>query len=279
MSSWGNLDNVILSGNVVTSDASNTVTGYGGASFNTEVDAGDYITIESQKYQIEQVVSDSILYLTSIASANTDNVKAFVQQGPKYVSNIAVSENVYTIQRIYGIDRNEVGVPENKTRGISQPGWVHYNTYTDALGQTRHKAETLVAMSKNFASNITGSLFADTGSADANDDTVAADYLLYFTTQPEDSSNTAGNGVVLLTVAASEPTGATLTYQWYVRENTDNLTYVILADTDGITGNTTNTLTIDNVSNVDGNVFRLTISASGTGADDNTSAEAEVTAS
>ena len=89
MSSWGNLDNVQISGNVVTATTANTVTGYGGAAFTTDVDAGDYITIASNKYQVEKVVSASVLYLTANAATNSDNVKAFVQQGPKYIANVS----------------------------------------------------------------------------------------------------------------------------------------------------------------------------------------------
>jgi len=177
---------------------------------------------------------------------------------------------------VYGIDRNEIGVPENKARGISHTGWIHYDTYTTSQGETRYKTETIVAMSKNFASNATGTLFGTDAGTDASDDTVAADYLLYFTTQPADTSNTAGNSAVLVAVAASEPTGATLTYQWYKRDNVSDTSYATVSQP-GVTGATTNTLTIVNVSNVNGNIFRLTISGDG-GADDNTSTAVTVTA-
>jgi len=276
MSSWGNLDNVIISGNVTTVTTSATVSGFGGSAFLSNVDAGDYIIIAANKYQVATVTGDGTLTLTANAATNSDNVKAYVQQGPKYIANISVDDNVYTIQNVYGIDRNEINVPENEARGISHTGWIHYDTYTTSQGETRHKAETIVAMSKNFASNATGVLFGTDAGTDASDDAVAADYLLYFTTQPVNSSNSAGNGVVLVAVAASEPTGATLTYQWYKLDNVSDTTYAVVNQV-GVTGNTTNTLTIVNVSNVNGNIFRLTVSGDG-GADDNTSTAVTVTA-
>lgn len=279
MSSWGNLDNVTISGTVVIATANaNAVLGVS-TLFTTNVKAGDYLTIASNKYQVENVISDSILYLTSDAATNSSGVAAYLQQGPKFVANVASGHlNNPTIQDVIGVDRVEISVPENKNRGIaSHTGWVTYETYTDALGQVRNKSEVLVAMSKNFASNATNVLFGTGAGQDADDDTVAADYLLYFTTQPVDTSNTAGNSAILVAAAASDPAGATLTYQWYKRDNVSDTTYAVVSQA-GVTGATSNTLTIVNVSNVSGNIFRLTVSGDG-GADDNTSTAVTVTAS
>lgn len=279
MSSWGNLDNVTISGTVVVATANgNAVLGVSTV-FETNVKAGDYLTIASNKYQVEKVIDDTHIYLTSNAATTSAGVTAFLQQGPKYIANanvLAEGTNVYTIQNIYGVDRNEITVPENKNRGFSHTGWTHYNTYTTEQGETRYKSEVIVAMSKNFASNITGDLFGTGAGQDANDDTVLADYLLYFTTQPANTSNSAGNSAVLVSVAATSPSGETINYQWSYRDNVNDTTYTNVINGNGITGNTTNTLTITNVSNVNGNIFRVTISGTG-GADSNTSDTATVT--
>lgn len=273
MSAWGNLDNVLISGNVTTTSASATVTGYGGAAFTTNVDVGDSIIIEGSKYRVTAIASASSLTIDPVAAATTNNVKAYVQQGPKFIANVTTN-NTYTIQNVFGVSADEVDVPENKARGFNQPGWSHYVTYQDAHGQTRYKTETLVAMSKNFNENGSGTL-----QTDALDDTQLADYLLYFTTQPVAASNVAGSGVVLTTVAVSNPTGATLAYQWSKKDNATATVYTNLANGGNISGATSNTLTVSNVSNVNGNVFRLTISAAGTGADNNTSTAVAVTVS
>jgi len=43
------------------------------------------------------------------------------------------------------IDDVEATLPENRERGLTAPGWWEYFTYTDANGNTRHKAQHLVA--------------------------------------------------------------------------------------------------------------------------------------
>ena len=273
MSAWGNLDNVLISGNVTTTSGGATVSGFGGATFTSNVEVGDSIIISGAKYRVTAIASAGSLTIDPVAASTLANVKAYVQQGPKYIQNTAAG-NVYTIQNVYGVSADEVGVPENKARGFNQPGWASYITYQDAHGQTRTKVETLVAMSKNFNENSAGTL-----QTDALDDTQLADYLLYFTTQPSAASNVAGSGVVLTTVAVSDPAGATLAYQWAKKDNATATVYTNLANGGNISGATSNTLTISNVSNVNGNVFRLTISSTGTGADNNTSTAVAVTVS
>jgi hypothetical protein len=49
-------------------------------------------------------------------------------------------------QDAYFVDITEAGVDSNRDKGIKTPGWITYNTYTDANGNTRHKTETLVPM-------------------------------------------------------------------------------------------------------------------------------------
>jgi hypothetical protein len=44
------------------------------------------------------------------------------------------------------VDLTEAGVAANRAKGLKTPGWNLYHTYTDALGNTRHKAESLVVM-------------------------------------------------------------------------------------------------------------------------------------
>ena len=280
MSAWGNLDNVLITGNVSSATTRDYLDGYQ-SQFLLDVDQGDYIVFAGNKYQVANVTSNTRLHLTGLAATTSSNVDAFVQQGPKYLSNVAFPANNVSIQNVYGIDRVEIGVPENEARGISLTGWTHYVTYTDAYSQTRHKAEVLVAMSKNFASNSTGFLFADTGSFDAADDTVAADYLLYFTVQPSNVVDYLANlsGANVTVVAASEPTGAAITFQWARADNSANATpgiFTNLSNAGVISGATSATLYISNTSGLNGNVLRCTISGPG-GADSNTSDQATIT--
>jgi hypothetical protein len=272
MSSWGNLDNVAATG-TVTAYAGNTRVNGSGTAFTTDLKEGDYLTITGSKFQIATIASNTALELTANGKA-VSGATAYVQQGPKFVANVSSGNlNEPTIQDVYGIDRVEIVVAENKARGVaSHTGWVTYKTYTDALGQTRNKSEVLVALSKNFASNAAGSLFGTGAGVDADDDTVAADYQILINTQPANVSNAAGNAAVFFAVASTDPTGQTLTYQW--QEN-NTVAWATLTNAGVYSGTTTNTLTISDVTGKDNYQYRVVVSGVG-GADSVTSTAAEL---
>jgi hypothetical protein len=223
-----------------------------------EVKEGDYIGVAGVKYQVATISSNVLMTLTSNGSANAAGETAYVQTGPKYVGNVALEDNVYTIQRVLGVSAEEAGVPANRIKNLKVPGWSHYQTYTGGHGQTRHKGEVLVALSKNFK---------ESDVSDWDDDATLLDYLLYFTLQPTDTTAAANANVTIQAAAASIPTGATITYQWY--ESPNNIVYAALTNTGVYSGTTTNTLAVSNVANLDGNYYKLEISS--TAADNNTS--------
>ena len=276
MSAWGNLDNVAIIGTVTVAAANgNAVLGVS-TEFTANVEAGDYIFIDANKYQVERVNSDTSLYLTYPAATTAAGATAYIQQGPKYVANANVvlsGSNVYTIQNVYGVDRVEVGVNENKSRGFSHTGWTHYNTYTTTQGMTRHKAEVLVAMSKNFASNAAGALFGVGAGVDASDDTILADYRIIINTQPADGSADTGNAITFLTVAVTDPVGQTLAYQW---EENNTVAWATISDAGVYSGTTTNTLSVSDVTGLDGYQYRVVVSGD-SGADAVTSDAALLT--
>lgn len=173
MSSWGNLDNVVIQG-TVTAFTTNTQVNGTTTAFTSNVKAGDYIIFGSRKYQVATITSDTVLNLTGVAAANVLANVAYVQQGPKYASNtVTLSgeagryQNVVTIQNVYGVDRSEIANTAPAANATPHTGWVTYKTYTTSQGATRTKAEVLVAMSKNFNANATGHL-----QVDASDDAV-----------------------------------------------------------------------------------------------------------
>jgi len=273
MSSWGNLDNVAAIG-TVTAFSGNTKVNGSGTAFTSNVKAGDYVLISGSKFQVATVASNTVLDLTNNGTA-VSGVTMYVQQGPKFIANVSSGNlNEPTIQDVFGVDRVEIGVQENKDRGVStHTGWTSYKTYTTSQGVVRHKVETLVAMSKNFASNTTGALFGTDAGVDASDDTVVADYQILINTQPVDDTASAGNAVSYFVVSSTSPAGQSLSYQWY-----EDNTVGIAAVTDGgdFSGATTNTLTIANVSNVDGYSYYVVVSGT-SGADSVTSDTATAT--
>ncbi len=106
------------------------------------------------------------------------------------------------------VDETEAALPANKNRGLNGPGWWAYYSYVDAEGNTRHKAEKLVAFG-NAESNANESL---------SDDTIAADVANTITINSQPSNVTGAadpyTSVDAFTVVAEATNSGTLTYQW-----------------------------------------------------------------
>jgi hypothetical protein len=84
---------------------------------------------------------------------------------PKYLETDANNTNKsHDADNAYFVDLTEAGVASNRAKGLKTPGWNLYHTYTDANGNTRHKAEALVVMKVSAG---------DAG--DQSDDSVLAD--------------------------------------------------------------------------------------------------------
>jgi len=90
-------------------------------------------------------------------------------------------------RRTVFIDDTEATLAENIERGLTAPGWWEYFTYTDADGNTRHKAQHLVAFKD-----------APVNAAD-DDDNVAADAAsaISISAQPANQSTVGPEGGLL----------------------------------------------------------------------------------
>lgn len=112
------------------------------------------------------------------------------------------------------IDATEAGLAANRERGLVSPGWWSYQTYTDAAGNTRHKAECLVNI-QDPESNA-----AETQA----DDAIAADVaaVIAIAVQPADASVAVGATMTLSVTATSTPPGdsSLLSYQWQKKDGT-----------------------------------------------------------
>ena len=110
------------------------------------------------------------------------------------------------------IDATEAGLAANRERGLVSPGWWSYQTYTDAAGKTRHKAECLV--------NIQGP--EANASETQADDAIAADVAatIAIAVQPADASVAVGAALNLSVTATCTPPGnsSVLTFQWQKKE-------------------------------------------------------------
>lgn len=163
-------------------------------------------------------------------------------------------------ETIVFVDETEAGLNENKTRGITAPGWWAYRTYTDHNGNTRHKAEQLMFLT-NPEANADETL---------SDDTIAADVASAVTisAQPANSTSSSGAGTFTLSTATTGTPGA-LSYVWQRQTANATTRWVnIAADTDtGVTyaDFTTATLAYSSLGDdsLDGYKYRVKITSAG----------------
>lgn len=98
-------------------------------------------------------------------------------------------------------------------------------------------------------------------SGDGSDDAVFYDYYIQIVTQPSDSSETTGNAVSFTVAANSTPTGATLSYAWYVDGGAG--TFAQISDGGVYANSNTATLSISDNTGLDGNVYMCQVFTSG----------------
>ena len=157
-------------------------------------------------------------------------------------------------RRTIFIDDTEATLSENKERGLTAPGWWEYMTYTDAEGNTRHKAKHLVAF-KNAPANA----------ADSDDD-VAADVasVITISAQPADVAGAADPFTGTFAVTAAADTGSVV-YQWQRQTATSTRWVNITATLDGsvYSGQTGATLTITAAAkaDLDGYKYRVKLTS------------------
>ena len=302
MSAWGREDNIIVIANVTFTAGSTRVSNAHGNSQSATsanydfvsnafgnvsrsktggIVAGDYFVLhpnqdvdsgsitDAPKLQVLKVDSANVITLASPSPFTANVIHPSIQQGPKYVANIASgtatvnrgnigappgTRNVYSIQRVYGIDKNQANTSFNAdVRNIKTPGWVHMSTFKDRNGATRHKTEQLVAMSKNGINH------------NFDYPSEIHKFNLHFSFQPADSatadgatSNVAGSNVRLIANAISVPNGADISYKWLVQNTAISTAFIDVAAPGGgagVSGQASNILFVANVAHVTGQTF------------------------
>lgn len=178
-------------------------------------------------------------------------------------SNANKTKVEYTIasssqaKTIVFVDETEAALNENRQRGIDGPGWWSYFSYTDDAGNTRHKAEKLVALSN-----------PDTNANETqSDDTIAADVAsaVTITAQPANvtGASTPYTGTFSITTSTTGTPG-TLTYQWQYQTATGTR-WVNIANAGVFSDATTDTLAITAAAKAtyNGYKFRVKINSAG----------------
>lgn len=107
------ISNVMLKGNVTISTSSNIVNGFGGTEFRSNLVANNYVTIASYFYQVENVISNTQFYITTVGSTDSANVKGFVTAnanvvfgfgGTEFRSNIKTGDFVTIVSNTYTVE-------------------------------------------------------------------------------------------------------------------------------------------------------------------------------
>ena len=161
---------------------------------------------------------------------------------PKWLEKINIPEGT----DIVFVDRTESQQPANRARGLRSPGWWLYRSWTNDDGSVQHEAELLVAM------DVTAG-----AAGDANDDLIVVDRTITITAQPQDSEAVSGSAVSFSVTATVSPT-ASLAYLWQVSTNG--------GDTWSTASGTNNAATYNIADNtgLDGNQYRVRLTATGT---------------
>ena len=149
---------------------------------------GDVLEISGVNYIVKTVTSTTSIELHKAyagATATVANTAVIKRTPPKQVAEFVILGGDSNSYELIFADATEGSLAESKSRGISNPGWWLYRTYTDHYGNTRHKAECVAALS--VAAGTSG---------DASDDTIAADVAssVSIGTQPASSTSSSGAG-------------------------------------------------------------------------------------
>tara|TARA_B100000085_G_scaffold278675_1_gene300821 strand:+ start:317 stop:1000 length:684 start_codon:yes stop_codon:yes gene_type:complete len=161
--------------------------------------------------------------------------------------------NAAIAARAIFIDAAEAVLAENQERGLNAPGWWQYTSYTDASGETRHKAVHLAAFKS-----------APANTADS-DDAIAADVASAITisAQPANVTGAADpyTAASAFAVTAAATTGSLL-YQWQ-KQTASGTRWTNVTDAGVFSGATTATLAITAgaKSDLDGYKFRVKITS------------------
>ena len=203
MSLIGTTDAAAFSSNIGVTNGDATVTKQAG----DVVVGGDVLQISGVNYIVKTITSTTSIELHKAYAGATATVTAanvIKRTPPKQVAEFVILGGDSNSYELIFADATEGSLAESKSRGISNPGWWVYRSYTDHAGNTRHKAECVAALT--VASGTSG---------DMADDTIAADVAsaVTITGQPGNSTSSSGAGTFAVTTSTTGTPGA-LAYVW-----------------------------------------------------------------
>lgn len=173
MALWGKKDSSTVTGTVVLTQNSTTVTGNTAAAFLTEVKAGDAVFLSTAntapgtttRYKVLSVANNTSLTLETAYTATTNAAATMVvQQSPKNLPTTYVGRGIANKRDIIGVDVTEARSATNRGIGLDTPGWINYVEGTG--GRAGRKNVEVLAAVRSMTQAV---------ASDANDDSVAAD--------------------------------------------------------------------------------------------------------
>ncbi len=171
------------------------------------VKVGDILELSGVAYIVKEVTSATAIELHTTYAGSTGTVtaaNAVRRTAPKAVAEYVIKGGDSASYELLFVDLTEAALDENKSRGITGPGWWQYRTFTAANGDTRHKAECLAVVSNTAV--LAG---------DDTDDAYVADVAsaVIIDVQPAASTSASGAGTFTLTTSTTGTPGA-LVYKW-----------------------------------------------------------------
>ena len=259
MAVFGTIDAATFANNVGVTNGDATVT----KNAADTVNQGDVLVLDGVNYIVRSVTSTTSIELHTTYAGSTEAALAGAvrRTPPKDVAEYVIKGGDSNVGEILFVDATEVGLAENKQRGLKGPGWWNYKTYTDHSGATRHKAVHLAYV-----------YIAAGTSGDFTDDTKVADVASAVTigTQPASSTSSSGAGSFANLATSTTGTPGALAYVWQRQTATGKRWVNLAANTDtGITYSNFTTATLGYASlggaTLDGYKYRVKVtSANGT---------------
>ena len=251
MAILGRLDAKTFANNVGVTINSATVT----KNAADEIDQGDIIELGGVAYLVKQVNSTTqiTLHTDYAGTTNTALAGAIRRTAPKAVAEYIIKGADSASYELVFVDATEQAVSTNKSRGIWGPGWWKYRTYTDASGNTRHKAECIAALQATTA--VAG---------DDVDETIVADVVasVTITLQPADQTGLADPATVNIATAVSTSPGGAGVFQWQ-KQTPTGTRWTNVTDAGVYSGSTSSTLSLTGIDKAtfDGYKFRVKVTS------------------
>ena len=257
MAVFGKIDAATFANNVAVTNGDATVT----KNAADTVVVGDILELSNVAYIVKEVTSTTAIELHKVYAGSTAAALsgAVRRTAPKAVAEYVIKGGDSNSYDLVFVDTTEMALAENKSRGITGPGWWQYRTYTTANGDTKHKAECIAFV--HATAGVAG---------DDADDTVVADVAsaVTVTAQPAASTSSSGAGTFTLSTSTTGTPGA-LAYVWQrqTASSTKKWTNITASLDTGITyaDFTTATLAYSGLAGdtLDGNKYRVKITSAG----------------